>query len=105
MVRQPIGFVVLAALLLALTASGASSAHLDHTVTFDESHLTTAERDGYDVITLSGCDLTTELGRPQLPVLALTLALPAAARVSELEILNAESIELLARFRPIPAQH
>ncbi len=105
MVRQPIGFVVLTGLLLALAASGASSAHLDHTVTFDESDLTTLERDGFDLITLSGCDLTSELGRPQLPVLALTLALPAGARVSELEILKAESVELLARFRPIPAQH
>jgi len=105
MVRQPIAFVVLAVLLLALGASGASSAHLDHTVTFDESDLTTAERDGYDVITLLECDLTRELGHPQLPVLALTLALPAGARVGEVEILKAESIELLARFHPIPAQH
>ena len=105
MVRRSIGHVVLAGLLLGMAASGASSAHLDHAVSFDESDLTIAERDGYDVITLRGCDLTTEVGLPQLPVLSLTLALPAGARIGELEILETESTELLARFHPLPAQH
>ena len=105
MVRRSIKHVVVAGLLLGLAASGAWSAHLDHTVSFDESDLTLDKREGYDVITLPGCDLTGEVGLPQLPVLSLTLALPAGARVSELEILEAESTELLAKFHPVPAQH
>jgi hypothetical protein len=105
MVRRSIGHVLFAGLLLGLTASGGWSAYLDHTVTFAESDLTVAERDGYDVITLPGCDLTSEIGLPQLPVFSLTLALPAGAHIGELEILEAESTELLERFHPIPAQH
>ncbi|MCK4409231.1 MAG: hypothetical protein KAW67_04055, partial [Candidatus Eisenbacteria sp.] len=105
MIRRSVGHTLLAGLLLSLAASGVWSAHLDHTVSFDESELTVTELDGYDVIALRGCDVTREVGLPQLPVFSLTLALPAGARVSELEILDAESTELLARFHPLPAQH
>ena len=105
MMRRSIGHVLFAGLLLGLTASGVWAGYLDHTVTFAQSDLAVAELDGYDVITLPGCDLTGEIGLPQLPVFSLTLALPAGARIVELEILEAESTELLARFRPIPAQH
>jgi hypothetical protein len=92
-------------LMLGLAASIARPAHLDHTIEFDESELTIVERDGYDVVTLRGCDLSVDVGRPQLPVRPLTLALPPDARVERIEVLEARSSELLDRYYPIPAQH
>ncbi|HYW68192.1 MAG TPA: C25 family cysteine peptidase, partial [bacterium] len=96
---------VTVSLIVALVATTAWSAHLDHTVSFNESDLTVGEWQEFDVISLSGCDHTREIGLPQLPVLPLTLALPAGARVTGLEVLEAQSSELLERFTPMPAQH
>ncbi|MFH1690173.1 MAG: C25 family cysteine peptidase [Candidatus Eisenbacteria bacterium] len=105
MIRRTIRPVVTIVLVLGLAAPVAWSAHLDHTVSFDESDLVVTERDGYDVITLRGCDLTRDIGLPQLPVLPLTLALPTGARVVGIEILEAESSERVVKLRPMPGQH
>ena len=105
MIRQTTGLVATVVLVLGLAAQAAWSAHLDHTVTFDEGDLTVVERNGYDVITLRGCDLTREIGLPQLPVFPLTLTIPSGATVTQIEILEAASSERVVELRPMPAQH
>lgn len=77
---------------------------VDHTLFFREQDLYLGKALGYDVITLEGCDVTREVGKPRLPVLPVTLALPAGARVTRLEVVSAHSSELLGRFYALPAQ-
>lgn len=97
--RQSLALV----LLLTLTA-GARAAYVEHTLTFRERELALAKLGTYDIILLRDCDITREAGRPQLPVLSLTLAIPQGARATRLEVLEAESRELVERFTPLPAQ-
>ncbi len=93
-------------LLIVLSAAGITRAeHIDHTITFSEQDLTLTRSGAYDVVALEGCDVMRTPGRPQLPVSVITLALPPDSRVMGLEILDAESRELLDRVLPLPAQH
>ncbi|MBN2564734.1 MAG: T9SS type A sorting domain-containing protein [Candidatus Eisenbacteria bacterium] len=100
----PLFLTVVLSCAIAAAAGSANAGYVEHTVRFDESDLAVERIDGYDHITLPGCDLTRDVGLPQLPVLPLTIALPHGARVTDLEVVTAESAELLGRFRPCPAQ-
>lgn len=92
-------------LLATLTmAGGASAEQMDQTITFSRQDLTLSRRGGYDVVELAGCGFTGEVGKPQLPEQVVTLALPSGARVVGLEIIGAESSELLERVVPLPVQ-
>lgn len=94
--------LTLTALLAVSTTAGAD--HVDYTATFSQQDLAVTKYGGYDVLTLRGCDVSREVGRPQLPVLSLTLVLPGGARATDLEVLGAETRDLLERFDPLPAQ-
>jgi hypothetical protein len=89
----------------AFTVSVCGAEELSQIVLFDDGDLVLESVDGWDAVRLRGCDITSELGRPELPVLPLTLALPPGARVTALDVVSAESTELLGRFHPRPAQH
>ena len=93
-----------ALVLVALSATAAWAEHLDLTLSFDERELRAEKLGDYDFVTLPGCEITREPGRPQLPALPVTMALPPGARVSGVEVLTAESTELLGRYTPRPAQ-
>jgi hypothetical protein len=102
------GAVILAAAavivsVLAPTPSGAAS--VEHTMRFSEGWLTIERIGGFDRIALRGCDVTREPGKPELPVYPLTLSLPEGARAVTVEVVSAESSELLGVFRPQPAQN
>jgi len=105
MLPRMTGRALLAVVATLLAASVGLAASIEHTLVFDELDLTLERAGGYDLVRLRGCDLTTEPGSPELPLLSLTLALPPGARVTGIEITSAESSELLGRFRPRPAQH
>jgi hypothetical protein len=55
-------------------------------------------------VRLAGCDLTQDPGRPELPLLALTLALPPGARPTAVKVVSDESVELAGPYLPRPAQ-
>ncbi len=95
----------LTAVLIAVALPGVASAGvIEHAVAFREQDIQTSRRNGYDVVTLAACDLTREVGSPQLPVRAVTIALPPGASFVTLEITSAESRERLQRVTPWPAQ-
>jgi hypothetical protein len=103
--RAPTCFRWSALVVAWIAAAGpASAGTLEHEFEFVEQELSVAVFDGYDFITLPGCDVTREPGRPQLPVLPATIALPPGASVTGLEVVSAESRELLGEFNPRPAQ-
>ncbi len=85
-------------------ACAASAGTVDYEFEFAEQELSVAVFGGYDFVTLPGCDVTREPGRPQLPVLPATIVLPPGASVTGLEVVSAESRELLGQFNPRPAQ-
>ncbi|MFH1502489.1 MAG: C25 family cysteine peptidase [Candidatus Eisenbacteria bacterium] len=97
--------LLLAPVLAMAPAREATAAHIDFTVTFSRQDLTVSEYGSYDVIQLSGCDVSRDPGKPQLPVLPLTFALPDGAGQLRLEVVGTESRDLIERFDPLPAQH
>lgn len=94
-----------AVIVIALATTPSRPESVEHTLRFSESWLTIERLDGFDSISLRGCDVTREPGKPQLPVFPLTLSLPEGARAVTVEVVSAESSELLGVFRPRPAQH
>lgn len=99
---KPIALMTLCAVLM--SAVSAAGAQLEHTVTFSQQALAFSRLAGYDLITLEDCDILRDVGRPQLPVRLLTLALPGDARILGISVVHTESSELLESFMPAPAQ-
>lgn len=89
---------------LALLAAPGSAGFLEHTVTFLEKDLTMTRTDKYDILRLAGCDIMRDTGKPELPLLALILALPPGARPTRVEIVSDEAVELAGPYLPCPAQ-
>ncbi len=87
-----------------LTTMPAVGAVLEHTVTFSQQALVFSDSDGYDLITLPSCDVLRDVGRPQLPVRPLTLALPGDVRIISVSVVHTESSDLLGSFMPVAAQ-
>lgn len=90
--------------LVVFGGHAASGAFVEQVVTFAEQELDISKSGAYDVVTLANCDVTRDVGMPQLPVLPLTVAIPAGARPTRLEVLAAESKDIIGRFAPLPAQ-
>jgi hypothetical protein len=101
--RRLLAAALLVSMIAAPALAGADE-YVEQTVRFDEGDVATQRVDTFDHVSLPGCDLTRDVGLPQLPVLPLNIALPDGAGEIRLEILSAESVELLGRFRPYPAQ-
>ena len=97
-------YLGLSLLALVSAALPAVAATVDHTVVLKEQDLTFGRYHGFDVVTLAGCEISGDVGKPQLPVLPLTIALPDGARPTGLEIVSADSKELIRQFEPLPAQ-
>jgi len=103
--RGPCPRLAIIATAVALTvAASAQAARLDAVFEFDENDLAIVEVDGYHVVRLGGCEATTALGEPQLPVRLATIALPPGASVTGIAVTGSESHDLLGRYRPFPAQ-
>jgi hypothetical protein len=75
-----------------------------HTVSFGDGDLVVTRVDGYDEVRLAGCDLTNEVGRPELPLLVVTLAVPPGCTATGLSAVSTESTDLGGPFVPRPAQ-
>jgi hypothetical protein len=67
--------------------------------------------DGYDLVTLPGCDLTSKVGEPQLPVKYVTVALPQGMQAVGVDVTYSGARELYQNFyikpgeRPIPISY
>jgi len=90
--------------LACMTTGAASAGHVDHTLLFSQQDLAVTERGPYHVFALRDCDVTREVGKPQMPVATVTLALPCGATDLRLEVMGAESREFIGPYHPFPAQ-
>lgn len=59
---------------------------------------------GFDIIYLKGCDITDQVGEPQLPVKLLHVALPPGSKVDQVVVTNSESQILPNDYHVFPAQ-
>ncbi|UCE18929.1 MAG: immune inhibitor A, partial [Gemmatimonadota bacterium] len=73
-------------------------------VTFSRSELTFERFENYDIVRMVHCDITREVGEPQLPVKMFHIAVPAGMKVSHIEILSIEREELEGTYTLFPVQ-
>ncbi|MFO7638272.1 MAG: C25 family cysteine peptidase [bacterium] len=90
-----------ALLLLPLLALAGS---YTHELGFSRSELSFSRYEDSDVVELARGILTAAPGQPSLPVVPVTLVLPAGARVTGVEVELLEAAPIPGRFRIAPAQ-
>jgi hypothetical protein len=71
---------------------------------FSYTDLHIEKSEGFDLINLTDCELTDEIGAPQLPVKSLYFALPQGAKVNRVEVINSNSTILDNYFDIMPTQ-
>lgn len=73
-------------------------------VNMNPADVTTSQTDGYDHVTISGCFMETDVGRPWLPVKHLHVAIPEDKTVAAIEILSFLQQELTGTYNIMPTQ-
>ncbi len=96
-------FLVLAVILL-FGLSEAEADRISQTVDFSVADLVFSTSDGFDVIYLKGCEITDQVGEPQLPVKLLHLILPPGSKVEQVRVAGSESRVLPDNYEVFPAQ-
>lgn len=97
--------IVSSALILAGPAFCAQqSRSLAYQIDIPAAELAWEKVDGYDLVTLPGCDLTSELGEPQLPVKYVTVALPGRTQAVGVEVAYSNAKELYQSFSIKPGE-
>ena len=94
--------VIFLATFLCVSAAWADTIDLE--VTFSRGDLSFAARDGYDQVYISGLDLLSETGRPQLPVLVTRALIPPGHTVRSVDIVELELVDLAGTYDIYPAQ-
>ncbi len=91
-------------ILLCLVAVPLLAGTMTRTVRFDREDLTLAREAGYDIVNLRGCLAQGIPGAPELPAVVQTVAIPAGAVVTGVELVAEEWIDLTGAYRVGPAQ-
>ena len=73
-------------------------------VDFDPADVNTTQTDGWDLITIDGCDMETDIGKPCLPIKHLHIAIPEDKAVASIEILAIQQQELTGTYNIMPTQ-
>ena len=63
-------------------------------ITFDRQQLLIVPDNEYTRLMYPGCELTDEVGAPELPVMSVMVALPRGAKVTSVTVLDSRSHEL-----------
>lgn len=71
---------------------------------FQTEDLVIEKRDTFDLLFLPDCELTEEIGKPQIPVRAEVFSLPKGRKVKEVKISEVELETLPGRFLIFPSQ-
>jgi hypothetical protein len=91
-------------LTVALLCTTISAETIDLEVTFTQTDLSFAVRDGYDQVYMRGLDLTREPGQPQLPLMAARALIPPGTRIDGVEVLEMNLVDLPGSYDIFPAQ-
>ncbi|UCE17102.1 MAG: hypothetical protein JSV84_09340 [Gemmatimonadota bacterium] len=98
-------FVLSVLVVCLLLAHGRSiSGEITTSISFSPSDLSVTENGEYDVLSMTDCDISREVGEPQIPVTLLHVVLPAGADVNRVEVLSTQSEALEGIFRLYPVQ-
>jgi hypothetical protein len=79
--------------------------HITYTIDFDAARVQMIPKESYTEIVVPGCELSHDVGAPQLPVQCCDIALPYGARITGVNILDADYMVLEGEYllRPVPA--
>jgi hypothetical protein len=102
--RKTFLLFVITAVFLGSTPSSLISGFTTVTFSFDREELTVVGLRGYDHITYRGCDLSGDVGAPQLPVAIRHIALPEGAVITGARVVRTEEDVLPGTYHPFPAQ-
>lgn len=73
-------------------------------VEFSSASLSISRSGQFNKVRLAGCDLTHEVGRPQLPLKPVLIAVPGAARIERITVIPVESEDVPGEYLIFPAQ-
>jgi hypothetical protein len=96
-------FLVLSLILL-FGFSQAEADRISQAVDFSTADLIFSSSEGFDIIYLKGCEITDQVGEPQLPVKLLQVALPPGSKVERVVVTGSESQILPDNYEVFPAQ-
>jgi hypothetical protein len=96
--------ILVATMVAVCTASAANGLTVEQTFEFSEEQLQFNRVGEYDLVKLNDAAYLVEIGKPQLPLLELRVALPAGMRAEEIEIVSSEQRELPGSYNILPAQ-
>ena len=99
-----IRIILLAGFITLFCLSQAHSAELSQSVRFSPQDLTFSQSAGFEVVYLRGCDITSQVGEPQLPVKQVSVILPPGSRVEEVIITGTEGELLPGEYQVLPVQ-
>ena len=96
-------FLVLAVILL-FGFSQAKADQIYQAVDFSTADLVFSSSEGFDVIYLKGCEITDQVGEPQLPVRLVQVALPPGSKIQRVVVTGSESRILPDNYEVFPVQ-
>lgn len=99
--EKKVVFVLIVLLSIPVFSTGGV---LTQRVEFSKADLSFSSTDSYSLIRIAGCDLTHQVGEPQLPVKLVHLCLPAGSRVTEVEVVNFRKEEISGAWLVYPTQ-
>ncbi|MEO0080502.1 MAG: C25 family cysteine peptidase, partial [candidate division WOR-3 bacterium] len=93
-------FIALAVLFPCVLFAGV----LKHTISFLPDELRFSRFNGYDMVDLPRGTVVPDPGKPCLPLFTVTLAIPAEARLTGVDVEPVETMELPGSFTILPSQ-
>ncbi len=101
--RMGLTIVLTVAFGLLLVGEGWGS--LSKSMSFPPEGLTFSQENGYDVVSLKGCEFSTDsIGGPELPARIVSFVIPQDTRVDSVRILYSDSSELPGKYWIYPLQ-
>ncbi len=98
-----VGLLLGSLFLLLLPAEGWAG-RVTKTIRFSQDELKLEKLNGFDRVSLAGCDITREVGKPQLPVKVIHFAIPPGEKFLGFKILSTKVEEIDEDFLIYPCQ-
>ncbi len=101
---KTVGIVLFFSLFFLSSPSEGETHQIDKEITFVRSDLEVIKEKGFDKVSLRGCDLSSRVGEPQLPVRLLHIALPSGETVRGFRVKSFKRVKIKGSFYLYPVQ-
>ncbi len=91
-------------IILLAPISGKVTAQPEAKVTFSKAELAFSSSKGYDLVSFPGCEFTSRVGEPKLPVRQLSFVLPPHQTVKGIKVKSKHQVRLKGEFNIFPVQ-